>query len=66
MIPVKRLVDHHVVFKMAQWECPHVLPACIFVCSSSDEALKWQFVDLFVSESGVRDSFTRIYVYFNF
>lgn len=62
MIPAKRLVDHQVLFKMPSWECAYVLLVCIFVCSSSDEPLKWQFVDLFVSESGVRNNFTYVYI----
>uniref|UniRef100_M4AXV8 Usher syndrome 1C n=1 Tax=Xiphophorus maculatus TaxID=8083 RepID=M4AXV8_XIPMA len=34
-----------------------LLSLCVFVCSSlSDEPLKWQFVDQFVSESGVTGS----------
>uniref|UniRef100_A0AAQ5Z243 Harmonin n=1 Tax=Amphiprion ocellaris TaxID=80972 RepID=A0AAQ5Z243_AMPOC len=35
-----------------------ILIALSLFCSSSDEPLKWQFVDQFVSESGVRDLFS--------
>lgn len=61
MIPVKRLANHQVLHKIVQMcRCSDAL-VCIYVCSSSDEPLKWQFVDLFVSESGVRSIFIYIY-----
>lgn len=37
---------------------------CFYFLSSSDEPLKWQFVDQFVSESGVRNRFLYFFMAF--
>lgn len=51
---------------MMKWEvCVDMtVLICFHLFSSSDEPLKWQFVDQFVSESGVRDRFPYFFMAF--
>lgn len=54
-------------FEWWNWErCAEMTVSFVFIyfVSSSDEPLKWQFVDQFVSESGVRDGLTFFFMAF--